>query len=34
MEQSARAIVATGKWTRITAWSLGVLVLIMFVIGF
>jgi len=34
MDQSAKTIVATGKWMRITRWSLAVLLLLMCVIAF
>ena len=34
MERSAANILSTGKWTKVTAWTLGVVLLLMFVIGF
>ena len=34
MERSANNILASQKWTKIAAWSLGVFLLIMFVLGF
>jgi hypothetical protein len=34
MERSAANILSTGKWSKITSWSIGVLLLLMFVIGF
>ena len=34
MERSAKNILATGKWSKITLWSAGVFVLVMFVVGF
>lgn len=34
MERSAKNILATNKWTRITAWSVGGFLLLMFVMGF
>lgn len=34
MERSANSILKTGKWSKITAWSVAAFLLIMFVIGF
>jgi len=34
MKRSAESILATQKWTKIGSWSLGVLLLVMFVFGF
>ncbi len=34
MERSAKNLLATAKWTRRTAWTVGVILLLMFVIGF
>ena len=34
MERSAANILSTGKWTKVTVWTLGVVLLLMFVIGF
>ena len=34
MKRSAESILATQKWTRISSWSLGVFLLVMFVFGF
>ncbi len=34
MERSAKNILATGKWSKVAVWALGVFLLIMFVIGF
>ncbi|MBT8091064.1 MAG: DUF2333 family protein [Gammaproteobacteria bacterium] len=34
MKRSADSILATQKWTRISSWSLGVFLLVMFVFGF
>lgn len=34
MERSAKSILMTGKWSRITTWSVAAFLLIMFVIGF
>lgn len=34
MERSAKNILATYKWTKIAGWSLGLLLLFMFVVGF
>jgi hypothetical protein len=34
MERSAENIVSTGKWGKIIIWTLGVILLLMFVIGF
>lgn len=34
MERSAANILSTGKWTKRTAWIIGVFLLVMFVIGF
>lgn len=34
MERSANSILMTGKWSKITAWSVAAFLLIMFVIGF
>jgi hypothetical protein len=34
MERSAANILSTGKWTKLTAWTLAVVLLLMFVIGF
>lgn len=34
MERSAENILSAGRWTKITAWTLGVFLLLMFVIGF
>jgi hypothetical protein len=34
MERSAANILATGKWTKVTAITMGVILLLMFVIGF
>jgi hypothetical protein len=34
MQISAANIVKAGKWTRVSAWSVGIVLLIMFVIGF
>jgi hypothetical protein len=33
MERSAESILATNKWSRITAWTLGVVILLMTIIG-
>ena len=33
MERSAANILSTGKWTKVTAWSVGVILLLMIVIG-
>ncbi len=33
MERSAANILTTGKWTKVTAWALGVILLLMFIIG-
>ena len=33
MERSAANILATGKWTKVTAWVVGVIILLMFIIG-
>ena len=34
MERSAANILSMGKWTRVSAWTLGIVLLLMFVIGF
>ncbi len=34
MERSAANILSTGKWTKVTAWALAVVLLLMFIIGF
>ena len=34
MERSAANILTTGRWTKVTVWTLGVILLLMFVIGF
>jgi len=34
MQRSAENILSTGKWTKVTAWTLAVVLLLMFVIGF
>lgn len=34
MKRSAENILSTGRWTKITAWTAGVILLLMFVIGF
>ena len=34
MELSAANILSTGKWGRITAWTAGIVLLVMFIIGF
>ena len=34
MKRSAQSILATRKWSRIGLWSAGILLLIMFIIGF
>jgi hypothetical protein len=34
MERSAANILTTGKWTRVSAWALGIFLLLMFIIGF
>ena len=34
MELSAANILSTGKWTKVTAWTIGVVLLLMFIIGF
>ena len=34
MQLSAANILSTGKWTKVTAWTLAVVLLLMFVIGF
>lgn len=34
MERSAANILSTSKWTKVTAWTLGVILLLMFVIAF
>ena len=33
MEQSAASILATGKWTKVTAWAVGIILLFMIIIG-
>ncbi len=34
MERSAKNIIATGKWTKISTWSIAVVLVLMFIIGF
>ena len=34
MERSAATIMSAGKWTRISTWTLGVFLLLMFIVGF
>ena len=34
MERSAKNILASGKWSKLTLWALGVVLLLMFIIGF
>jgi len=34
MERSAKNILATGKWTKTAMWSVGIFLLLMFIIGF
>jgi len=34
MNQSAKTIMRTGKWTRVSAWTAGVIVVLLFILGF
>ena len=34
MERSAANILSMGKWTRVSAWTLGIFLVLMFVVGF